>query len=139
MKTVMIFGTFDILHFGHLQLFRQARRYGDRVVAVVARDANVRKVKGVESFHTEAERKAFLDHIDLIDEVRLGDMTDVYKVIRTVKPDVICLGYDQEVFVENLKKKIKEFHLNTRVARLKPYKHHAYKTSKIKDYLNRMV
>ncbi len=139
MKTAMIFGTFDILHYGHLQLFRQARHYGDRVVAVVARDHNVKRAKGKRAFHAERERVAFLRHLDLIDTVVLGDMHDVYKVVKRVAPDVICLGYDQKIFVDALQTKLKEFHLKTRVVRLKPYKHHHYKTTKIKQYLDRMV
>lgn len=139
MKKIMIFGTFDILHYGHLQLFRRAKRRGDRLIAVVARDANVLKVKGARAFHTEQERKAFLDHIDYIDQAVLGNMDDVYQVIKKIKPDVICLGYDQRVFVENLKEKLKEFQLNAKIVRLKPYKADAYKTSKIKEYLDRMV
>ena len=46
MKKVMAFGTFDGLHPGHLNFLKQARRLGDSLVVVVARDANVRKIKG---------------------------------------------------------------------------------------------
>lgn len=139
MKTAMIFGTFDILHYGHLHLFRQAGRHGDRVVAVVARDVNVRKVKGCEPFHDERERLEFLRHMDLIDKAVLGDMNDVYKIVRRVKPDVICLGYDQRVFVDDLKKMIDDFGFASRIIRLKPYKSERYKTSKMKEYLNKII
>ena len=37
----MVFGTFDILHPGHLDFFKQAREYGDEVVCVIARNINV--------------------------------------------------------------------------------------------------
>ncbi len=139
MSTVMIFGTFDILHHGHLHLFQQVRKYGDRVITIVARDTTVEKIKGHAAFHNEKERKAFLDHIDLIDKAILGDRRDVYKVIQTVKPDVICLGYDQETFVDALEEKIKEFDLQTKIIRLKPYKHERYKTSKVKKYLDTII
>ena len=41
----MLFGTFDGLHEGHFDLFRQAKKYGDYLVVVVARDVNVKKIK----------------------------------------------------------------------------------------------
>lgn len=139
MKTVMIFGTFDILHHGHLHLFEQAKKYGDRLVAVLARDKRVANIKGKKSFHTEQERKKFLEHIDYVDDVRLGDRQDVYKVIRTIRPDVICLGYDQQIFVDKLEEKIRTFGLQTSIVRLKPYKHRRYKTTAIKAYLERFI
>ena len=48
MVTVMAFGTFDVLHPGHHFYLEQARKLGDNLVVVVARDANVKKLKGVE-------------------------------------------------------------------------------------------
>jgi cytidyltransferase-like protein len=42
----MIFGTFDHLHPGHLDFFTQAKTYGDYLIVVVARDINVKKIKG---------------------------------------------------------------------------------------------
>lgn len=139
MKTVMIFGTFDILHAGHFYLFKEAKKRGDQLIAVVARDKNVEKLKGNAPFHTDVERKNILSHIDYIDKAVLGDMYDVYKIIRKVKPDVIVLGYDQKSFVDSLYDKLKEHKLNTKVIRLKSHKSEFYKTSKIKEYLNKYV
>jgi len=138
-KTVMIFGTFDILHFGHLQLFRQAKKLGDKLVAVVARDTNVKKVKGMAAFHSEKERKEFLSHIDLIDEVCLGNMKDVYKIIRSYKPDIIALGYDQRVFVDDIQAHCDLYGLHPTIVRLKSHKPSKHKTSHIKRYLDQVV
>ena len=139
MKTVMIFGTFDILHYGHIHLFEEAKKLGDRLVAVVARDSNVEMIKGKKSFHTEKERQAFLQHIDLIDEVRLGDMKDVYKVIKDVQPNVIALGYDQKVFVDDIEKRCAAYDLAVDIVRMKPYEQEHYKTTNIKRYLDQVV
>ena len=43
MKKVIVFGTFDILHQGHLDFFRQAKQYGDYLIVAVAHDENVKK------------------------------------------------------------------------------------------------
>ncbi len=136
MKTVMIFGTFDIVHHGHLHLFKQARKQGDRLIAVVARDQRVKKLKKTP-VHTEKERKYFLEQIRLIDEVLLGDQKDVYKVIKKFQPNVIVLGYDQVHFIDNLKEKIKEFDLNIKIVRAKPYKDKKFKTTHIRKNLEK--
>lgn len=131
----MIFGTFDILHLGHLDLFRQARKLGDYLIVVVARDVNVKKIKKNQAINNEKERLELLQHIDLVDKAIWGDTRDVYKVIRTYKPDVIALGYDQKEFTDTLKDKIKEFKLAAKVVRLKPYKAGTKKSGKIKSLL----
>lgn len=135
MKIVMVFGTFDILHLGHLYVFKQARKYGDCVIAVVARDKRVKKIKKLKPIHNENERRQILKHVNLIDKIVLGDKLDVYKPIKKYKPDTILLGYDQKCFVEGLEWKIKEYRLNTKIIRLKPYKPEQYKTGKIRKHL----
>ena len=45
-KTVMVFGTFDLLHKGHLNFFKQASEFGNNLIVVVARGETVNKVKG---------------------------------------------------------------------------------------------
>lgn len=134
-KTVLVFGTFDIVHLGHLNFFQQAKRLGEKLVVVVARDSRVKRIKGKRPFNGEHERMELLKHIDYIGEVRLGDEKDVYKVVTQVKPDVIALGYDQSDFVQGLNEYIKKSKKKIRVVRLKPYKSNRYKTGKIKEYL----
>jgi len=69
----------------------------------------------------------------LADEVILGSLGDKYAIIKKRKPNVICLGYDQEFFIENLKSKLKEFGLiKTEIIRLKSYKPEIYKSSKLR-------
>ena len=139
MTRVMIFGTFDILHAGHLHLFRTAKNYGDELIVVVARDLNVSKIKGALPLHNERERKAMLTHIDLIDIVTLGDKKNVCTAVHRYKPDIIVLGYDQNHFVEFLKKELKRCAPATKLFRAKPYKPGLHKTHKIKNYLSRVV
>jgi len=131
MKTVMVFGTFDILHLGHLNLFKQAKCLGDKLIVVVARDCNVEKIKVQKPIHNEKERLEFLRHIDLVDVVILGDKVDIYKVIEKVKPDVIALGYDQVVD----KKRLKDW----KIERLRPYKPTKAKSNKIKKYIEKII
>lgn len=131
----MVFGTFDILHLGHLNLFKQAKQLGDKLVVVVARDCNVEKIKGQSPLHNEKERLEFLRYIDLVDEVMLGDKKDMYKVIGKVKPNVIALGYDQVVDVSKLAFDFAQ----AKIKRLRPYKPVKAKSNKIKKYLTRFI
>lgn len=135
MKTVLLFGTFDLFHAGHLSLLKQAHKLGDRIVVVIARDVNVKKTKGQLPLHDEKERLELLKHIDLIDEAVLGDAKDVYKVIEKIKPDVIALGYDQVAFTDKLQAKLTEFKLVTKIVRLKPFQEKTKKSSKLKAHL----
>ncbi len=135
MTKVMTFGTFDILHPGHLNYFEQARKHGDEIVVVISRDVNVKKVKGEETFFKEQERLAIVQALRLIDRAILGNTDDVYQVVNDEKPDVICLGYDQFHFIDKLEEKLKEFGLNSKIVRLESYMPEKYKISKIKEKL----
>lgn len=94
MKKVMLFGTFDRLHPGHRFLLREALRRGAASV-VVARDANVRKLKGRVPEQSEEERRRAVE--SAFPEVRalLGDPEDFLAPVRAIRPELILLGYDQ--------------------------------------------
>ena len=120
MKKVMVFGTFDILHMGHIHMFKQAREYGDNLIVVVARDCNVERVKGIGPMHSEEERLEFLKHINIIDSVFLGDKANPYKVIEEHQPGIIALGYDQREYVDNLTDFLTEKNIEAQIVRLSP-------------------
>ena len=138
MKKVMVFGTFDIVHLGHLNLFKQAKKLGNYLVVVVGRDTTSKKIKKITLVHNEKERLEFLKSIKLVDQAVLGNKIDYYKIIKTEKPDVIALGYDQQNFIDKLEEKIKEFKLNTKVVRLKSYKPEKHKSGKIRQKISKM-
>jgi len=97
MKTVLVFGTFDLLHAGHRYLLAQARRHGDRLVVSLARDQFVRGWKGKEPRYPQEERARRLKEAGLADEVRLSDPEPrSFRLLAEVRPDLICLGHDQE-------------------------------------------
>ncbi|MBI2427037.1 MAG: FAD synthase [Candidatus Kerfeldbacteria bacterium] len=129
---IMVFGTFDVLHPGHIDFFVQAKELGDRLVVVVARDSNVTKIKGRPPRHTEDERLRDVKAIALVDEAVLGSETDPYTVIETYRPATIALGYDQShAFVDHLQKELTRRNLHPRVIRLAAYHPDKYKSSKL--------
>jgi FAD synthetase len=124
MKKVIVFGTFDGLHPGHLSYFKQAQKYGDYLIAVVALDKNVLKFKGHRPKFSQTERLRGLKNCPLADEARLGGQRR-FDVIAKLKPDIICLGYDQEADIKLLRAKFPKI----TIVRLKPYKQNIYKSS----------
>lgn len=127
----MVFGTFDFIHQGHLNFFMQAKQHGNELVVVIARDSTVQRTKGEKPFFTENERLRAVKRVKTVDRAVLGHLDDVYRVIAEEQPDIICLGYDQSFFVEKLEQKLKEFGLQTKIMRLKPFLPEKYKSSKI--------
>lgn len=91
---VAIAGTFDIIHPGHVYFLKEASKYGDLYV-IVARDENVRKIKGKKPIFNEIERKTIIENMKLVKKVYLGDENDFFKVIELIDPDIIFLGSDQ--------------------------------------------
>jgi len=108
-KTVAIFGTFDGIHEGHRDFIKQAREYGEQLVAIVARDTTVEKLKNKLPLHDEKERIKMLLEIPEIDLVLLGDVEEgTYKALMEVNPSIVYLGYDQQALSDNIKKAMKE-------------------------------
>lgn len=128
-KKVLVFGAFDGLHKGHLHMLKQARKYGDYLVAVVARDATIKKVKNHLPKFSERERLNKVYACKLVDDAQLGNLKNYYRKIKEIRPQVICLGYDQNSFTENLQKEIEKIGLKIEIVRLKPYFPKKYKSS----------
>jgi cytidyltransferase-like protein len=96
-KRVVVFGIFDGIHEGHRDFFRQARQYGDELIAIVGRDEICRKLKNKTPKHSEKERRQLVSQEPFVNKALLGDQDlSSYQVIKDLKPDVICFGYDQE-------------------------------------------
>jgi FAD synthetase len=129
MATVLVIGTFDGLHPGHEDYFRQAKALGDRVVALVARDQTVVSVKGQLPRINEERRRKTVEEHPLVDSAVLGDTDDRLKVVCNVDPDVVLLGYDQQAFTENLNEDLKKRGLDCRVVRAEPFYPEVYKSS----------
>ena len=95
-QLVALFGIFDGVHDGHRDLFRQAKKYGGQIVVIVGRDRTVLQLKNRYPGFSENERVDRILSEKLVDYAVLGDEAlSTYKVLLTLKPGVICLGYDQ--------------------------------------------
>src|SRR5712692_4678765 len=94
LRVVFIGGTFEVIHPGHLYTIQQAKRLGDVLVVVVARDTTVRKSKNREPLAPEEERVKVVGAIRLVDVAILGSETNIYDTLERVRPDVFAFGYD---------------------------------------------
>ena len=93
---VLCCGTFDYLHPGHRSFIEQAAGLGDELFVVVARDENVRRIKGHYPDQSQEERKAALAKLPEVTEVRLGhEGCNFLRIVGEIAPNIIALGYDQ--------------------------------------------
>jgi len=133
MNTVLAFGTFDYFHPGHAAYLKQASSLGDYLIVVVARDVNVQKIKNKQARQTEEQRKDEIEKqikkFDIKGKAVLGFKGRRLSVLKKYKPDIIALGYDQQVDEHILYEELKSLNLKTKIKRLDSYFPEKYKSS----------
>jgi glycerol-3-phosphate cytidylyltransferase len=96
MKTVLTYGTFDILHVGHINLLRRARELGDRLVVGLSTD-EFSMGKHKSPFLNYDNRRAVLEAIRWVDEVfPESDWEQKVDDIRRHAVDIFVMGHDWE-------------------------------------------
>lgn len=97
-KIVFTNGCFDILHIGHITLFRKARELGDKLIVGVNTDASIRRIKGKKRpIVSEEERAHILSALEPVDYVVLFDEDTPIELIKAIKPDILVKGSDYTV------------------------------------------
>ena len=88
-KKVMVFGTFDVLHAGHLKFLEEAKKLGGddaRLTVVIARDSTVHKVRGRPPIFSEEDRRKLVEGLKPVDEAILGyEGGDMLKIVEEKK------------------------------------------------------
>ncbi|MFX1490252.1 MAG: adenylyltransferase/cytidyltransferase family protein [Promethearchaeota archaeon] len=135
-KRVLVAGTFDLIHAGHIYLINEAAKLGD-VYVVVATDKNREIFSGERPVLSQEQRLEVICNIKNVKDARLGRSdNDTLKTVQEINPDIILLGPDQKYSIEILKKGLKEKGLNhIEVKRLKIYydKYELHSSSLIKQ------
>ena len=94
MKKIFTNGCFDILHRGHMELFKYCKSMGHVIVGLNS-DESIRRLKGTERpINDEKDRKFILESIKYIDEVVIFNEDTPYELIKLVNPDTIVKGGD---------------------------------------------
>jgi FAD synthetase len=115
---VMVGGTFDIIHPGHIDTLSQAKSLGDVLVVSVARNVTVQKTKGRPPMNDEILRQKLVATLRIVDAAILGSERDIFETAALVEPDIIALGYDQYHTEQSIVEGCTERGLKTRVVRL---------------------
>ncbi len=132
MKKVLVFGTFDVIHPGHISFLKQAREVGDFVIASVARDDFVFQKKGRKPLHGEEERLKNIVESGMVEDADLSDrVPGTYDIVRRRKPDAVCFGHDQNELEKNFKNWLAAEHLQIPTVKLRAYQPEKYKSSKL--------
>lgn len=96
MRRILTYGTFDLLHFGHIEILRRAKELGDYLVVAVSTD-EFNAIKGKKAYHNYLTRKKMLEAVRYVDlvipentwEQKRQDVID-YKI------DEVVMGSDWE-------------------------------------------
>jgi D-beta-D-heptose 7-phosphate kinase/D-beta-D-heptose 1-phosphate adenosyltransferase len=105
-KVVMVSGGFDPIHIGHVRMFQEAKKLGDKLVVVINNDNWLRAKKGKE-FMPEIDRKEIIEAFDFVDEVYFTEHSasmnyhdpierSVCEAIRKIRPHIFANGGDRK-------------------------------------------
>ncbi|AUJ23974.1 MULTISPECIES: glycerol-3-phosphate cytidylyltransferase [Virgibacillus] len=94
MKKIITYGTFDLLHVGHINLLRRAKEYGDYLIVAISAD-EFNALKGKKAYYTFEQRKAILEAIRYVDKV-IPEYTWEQKIhdVQNHKVDTFVMGDD---------------------------------------------
>ena len=120
-RIVVCGGVFDIVHPGHAFILNEAKKEGDVLIVILARDSTVEKRKRIPIV-PENQRKEMVSNLKSVDIAVLGHEGDPLEIIEEIKPDVIVLGPDQHHREEKIKAEMEKRQINLRVKRINEYK-----------------
>lgn len=96
MKRILTYGTFDLLHFGHIEILRRAKALGDYLVVAVSTD-EFNAIKNKKAYHDYETRKKMLEAVRYVDlvipEKDWGQKRDD---VKKYKIDTVVMGSDWE-------------------------------------------
>ena len=104
-KIVLCHGVFDLLHLGHIEHFKSAKKFGDYLIVSITQDQFIKKGPGRPLFNQQ-QRIEFLKNIKVIDHVVLSKSESSIDIINTVKPDYYVKGSEYKDYSKDKTKKI---------------------------------
>ncbi len=130
---VLAFGTFDLLHPGHLFYLGEAKKLGKKLVVIVARDSNVLHFKGHLPVNQEAVRLVLVESLKPVSKAVFGQRSDFFSIIKRFNPEFIALGHDQWPGQKKLQTYLDQFAIPAKIRRLPAYKSRVFKSHHIKN------
>lgn len=97
MKRVITYGTYDLLHYGHINLLRRAKQMGDYLIVALSTDEFNRNMKHKKCYFSYDERKALLESIRYVDLVIPEESWEQKAAdVREYRVDLFVIGDDWE-------------------------------------------
>ncbi len=96
MKTVLVGGCFDLLHFGHISFLQKAKNLGDLLIVALESDENVKRMKGTSRpIHTQEQRKRMLEALSCVDKIislpTMNSDVEYASLVLKVHPNIIAI------------------------------------------------
>ncbi len=105
MKRIITYGTFDLLHYGHINLLKRAKQLGDYLIVALSTDEFNLIEKNKKCYFSYEKRKALLEAVRYVDLVIPEDNWDQKKLdIREYNIDIFVIGDDWKGKFDYLKK-----------------------------------
>jgi len=102
---VVVYGSFDLLHQGHIEFLKAARSNCNWLGAILIPERYVKENKGVLPVHTMNERRCHILGTGIVDAVFVDSLSEGLVSLDAIRPDLFCLGYDQTtIWEEKLEK-----------------------------------
>ena len=96
MKRILTYGTYDLLHYGHIRLLKRAKQRGDYLIVALSTD-EFNAIKGKKAYHNYETRKEMLEAIRYVDLViPENDWDQKIEDVQTYKVDEVVMGSDWE-------------------------------------------
>ncbi|WP_251518829.1 MULTISPECIES: glycerol-3-phosphate cytidylyltransferase [Staphylococcus] len=112
MKRVITYGTYDLLHYGHIELLRRAREMGDYLIVALSTD-EFNRIKNKKSYYNYEQRKIMLESIRFVDLViPENGWGQKEKDVDRYEIDKFVMGHDWEGEFDFLKDKCEVVYLN---------------------------
>lgn len=135
---ILVGGTFDIIHVGHIKFLSAAKSLAKNaeLIVVISRNSTVRKLKGREPLFDEKERMEIVKNLKPVDKVVLGnEHGNIFDIIERIKPDIVALGYDQKISEDDLREWMARKNLRFKIVRLPKFNSKIDSSSKARELI----
>ena len=102
-KLVLVGGCFDILHVGHIEFLKKAKKEGDILIVLLESDEKIKKLKGkTRPINTQKTRGKILSNLPFVDYIiclpNFKNNNDYETLVKQIEPDIIALTAGEPVF-----------------------------------------
>lgn len=87
MKKVVVHGTFDIFHYGHLNYLEKAKKYGDYLIALISSD-KLAEARGKNLYFNEKIRKRIISSLKIVDEAIIRNTNITKELLKSLEADI---------------------------------------------------